>query len=75
MKFEVVVWSWNLKLKIFEVEIIWGWRNLKLNKFEVEKIEVEKIEVEEYWSWRNLKLKNRLGLRQNLWMCPSPQQG
>ena len=36
-----------MKLKKFEVEEIWSWRNLKLKKFEVEEI----------WNWRNLKLK------------------
>ena len=50
-----------MKLKIFEVEIIWGWINLKLNKFEVEKfmlkkLKLKKFEVEEIWGWINLKL-------------------
>ena len=42
------IWSWrNLKLKKFEVEEIWSWK--KLTKFEVK----EKVEI---WSW-NLNLK------------------
>ena len=67
LKFEFKV-SWRLKLKIFEFEEVWSWRNLNLKKFEVEEIwnwktlswrnlKLKKFEVEEIWCWRNLELK------------------
>ena len=53
LKSEVEVWSWSLKLK-FEVEV----RNLKLKKFEVEEIwSWRNLKLKEIWSWRNLKFK------------------
>ena len=44
-KLDIDIWIWRVNLKLkFEVDV---WRNLKLEKFEVEEI----------WSLRNLKFK------------------
>ena len=60
-----------MKLKKFEVEEIWSWRNLKLKKSEVEEIwrhlylkkilleknlKLKKFVVQDTWSWRHSKL-------------------
>ena len=58
----------NLKLNKFEVEEIWGWRNLKKINWKMKKFEVEEnwswkiwswktFEVEEIWSWKNMKME------------------
>ena len=49
-------------MKEFEVDEVWSWWSLKLNKLEIKelswrRLKLKKFEVKEVWSWRNLKLR------------------